>query len=431
MREKINRLANGIIDRDIPKISIAPETMNLPIKSDEIVRMDIKVNSLNNIHVKGLAYSSSYRVKVLTPSFGGQNNIIQIEIDSRFLKSGAVIEGVIDLVTNAGEFSVPYSYRVLTGQTNDVLSEIKTIEDFMIIAKEDAQTALRVFEYKDFINIPFMDDIKLRALYEAFSNRNNKPNALEEFLVAINKKEPVKVTSYTNLIDFEQVVNVLEAKITLRKNTWGYLGFAVQSSADFIELSDRYINEADFKNNKFDYKFKINSERLHRGKNEGTISFISVNQTIVVDILAYSGSGSDEYINHNKVNYKKCLYEYTKYRLRYESGSASKTECIDGMLDALNKLLTFSIRTEYVKLLKAEVYIIAGSKASAADILDSIRNTVRERRQDLVEEYILLEYLDIKVYLRDAKKKSLVRLIKRIIEDEGLYILIPLLVDLD
>ncbi len=431
MREKINRLANGIIDRDIPKISIAPETMNLPIKSDEIVRMDIKVNSLNNIHVKGLAYSSSYRVKVLTPSFGGQNNIIQIEIDSRFLKSGAVIEGVIDLVTNAGEFSVPYSYRVLTGQTNDVLSEIKTIEDFMIIAKEDAQTALRVFEYKDFINIPFMDDIKLRALYEAFSNRNNKPNALEEFLVAINKKEPVKITSDTNLIDFEQVVNDLEAKITLRKNTWGYLGFAVQSSADFIELSDRYINEADFKNNKFDYKFKINSERLHRGKNEGTISFISVNQTIVVDILAYSGSGSDEYINHNKVNYKKCLYEYTKYRLRYESGSASKTECIDGMLDALNKLLTFSIRTEYVKLLKAEVYIIAGSKASAADILDSIRNTVRERRQELVEEYILLEYLDIKVYLREAKKKSLVRLIKRIIEDEGLYLLIPLLVDLD
>jgi len=285
MREKINRLANGIIDRDIPKISIAPETMNLPIKSDEIVRMDIKVNSLNNIHVKGLAYSSSYRVKVLTPSFGGQNNIIQIEIDSRFLKSGAVIEGVIDLVTNAGEFSVPYSYRVLTGQTNDVLSEIKTIEDFMIIAKEDAQTALRVFEYKDFINIPFMDDIKLRALYEAFSNRNNKPNALEEFLVAINKKEPVKVTSDTNLIDFEQVVNDLEAKITLRKNTWGYLGFAVQSSADFIELSDRYINEADFKNNKVDYKFKINSERLHRGKNEGTISFISVNQTIVVDIF--------------------------------------------------------------------------------------------------------------------------------------------------
>ena len=219
MREKINRLANGIIDRDIPKISIAPETMNLPIKSDEIVRMDIKVNSLNNIHVKGLVYSSSYRVKVLTPSFGGQNNIIQIEIDSRFLKSGAVIEGVIDLVTNAGEFSVPYSYRVLTGQTNDVLSEIKTIEDFMIIAKEDAQTALRVFEYKDFINIPFMDDIKLRALYEAFSNRNNKPNALEEFLVAINKKEPVKVTSDTNLIDFEQVVNDLETKITLRKNT--------------------------------------------------------------------------------------------------------------------------------------------------------------------------------------------------------------------
>ena len=85
MREKINRLANGIIDRDIPKISIAPETMNLPIKSDEIVRMDIKVNSLNNIHVKGLVYSSSYRVKVLTPSFGGQINIIQIEIDSRFL----------------------------------------------------------------------------------------------------------------------------------------------------------------------------------------------------------------------------------------------------------------------------------------------------------------------------------------------------------
>lgn len=431
MREKINRLANGIIERESPKLSITPENMDLPIKSGEIVRMEIYVNSINHVHVKGLVYSSNYRLKILTPSFGGIKNKIIIEIDSRFLKSGATVDGVIDFVTNAGEYQLPYSFKVLTGQSKDVLSELKTIQDFMIIAKEDPETALRVFEYKEFINAPFMDEISIRAYYDAFLGRNNKQNALEEFLIGMKKKEPVKVSLSTEEIHFDTVSQDITEKVLLYKNNWGYLGFAVKTSADFIEVSSKHITDRDFIENTLEFSFKIKKNRLHRGKNEGTISWVSVGQTITLHISAFLSSGSDEYLNFKKVFYQKHFSNYAKNRLHFEVGKKDKQECAKKMFEALEYLSSYAERVDYVKLLRAETYVLVGAKSKAADILDSLRNSIKERRQELVEEFILLEYLDILVLGRNNKRTSLIRLMKRIIEEENLHLLLVQLVNLD
>ena len=85
MREKINRLAKGIIDQVLPEISVIPENIDMPVKSGEIIKIEINIESKNRIYAKGLVYSSNYRVSVLAPSFGGIKNKIILEIDTRFL----------------------------------------------------------------------------------------------------------------------------------------------------------------------------------------------------------------------------------------------------------------------------------------------------------------------------------------------------------
>ena len=169
MREKINRLANGIIENDTPKISINPENIDIAVQYTQDANIQIDIISENNIPIKGLAYSNNPAVKILTAKFGGITAHVYAEIDSRYLGAKEHIEGEISLITNGGEYKIPYRFRTFGGLTGETLKKLKTIEDFMIIAKEDPETALRIFEYKDFTSASFMYDMKLRALYEGLT----------------------------------------------------------------------------------------------------------------------------------------------------------------------------------------------------------------------------------------------------------------------
>ena len=65
MRERINRLAKGIIDSEVPKIKVTPTGIGDVVKSGGAIRRELVVTSENNLHIKGLVYSSNYRVKLM------------------------------------------------------------------------------------------------------------------------------------------------------------------------------------------------------------------------------------------------------------------------------------------------------------------------------------------------------------------------------
>lgn len=125
MRERINRLAKGIIDMETPALTIWPERMEEEIPADEVTRKDFFVTSGNGLHIKGLVYSSNLRVRALTGSFGGFRNRITYEIDGNKLEYGDQIEGSFYLVTNGGEKEIPYSFRVQNSASGKTLDRLK------------------------------------------------------------------------------------------------------------------------------------------------------------------------------------------------------------------------------------------------------------------------------------------------------------------
>ena len=70
-------------------------------------------------------------------------------------------------------------------------------------------------------------------------------------------------------------------------------------------------------------------------------------------------------------------------------------------------------------------------KSKAADIIDAIRENIKENRLDLVEEYLLLEYLEVVVFAKESKRPSLIRLMRRMITENHLHQLLPRLIHLD
>ena len=64
MRERINRLAKGIIEMEEPVLTIQPSVIDEEIRAGEKIRQELLANSDNGIHAKGLVYSSNIRVRV-------------------------------------------------------------------------------------------------------------------------------------------------------------------------------------------------------------------------------------------------------------------------------------------------------------------------------------------------------------------------------
>ena len=167
MRERINRLARGIIDSSVPELVIKPERIEGVLSPGESVRGEFSVQSGNDLYIKGLVYSGNERVKLESEAFGGLRNHIIYNIDTRYLEDGDTVKGSFYLVTNGGEKEIPYSLRIQTGNRTEELGSLKTPRDFAALAKKNWELALRLFEYQDFTEAPFMQVIS--ALNGKFS----------------------------------------------------------------------------------------------------------------------------------------------------------------------------------------------------------------------------------------------------------------------
>ena len=54
------------------------------------------------------------------------------------------------------------------------LGDLKTAEDFLHVAENDMETALRLLEYPDFVEVPFMQDLHVRALYDGLKGHGSR-----------------------------------------------------------------------------------------------------------------------------------------------------------------------------------------------------------------------------------------------------------------
>ena len=171
MRERINRLARGVLNSEVPVLSVRPENLRLSVRRGEMLSAEFHADSENGIQLKGLAYSDDIRVRVLTESFGGVRNRIRLTADARYLEVGDEITGHILLVTDGGEKKIEYCFTVTDGQGTELLERLKSTEDFAKVAKTDREAALRIFAYREFRSAPFLRDAERSALYGARHGR--------------------------------------------------------------------------------------------------------------------------------------------------------------------------------------------------------------------------------------------------------------------
>ena len=418
MRERINRLARGIIDMEVPEIAIQPDSLAyVEIEAGGLEKKELYITSQNGLHIKGLAYSSNPRVRVLTASFGGLRNHVIYEIDSEYLEYGDVIEGEFQLVTNGGEFTVPYTFTVQSGVSGRALKRLVEPKDFVNLAKQDYETAVQIFEYRDFAGVPLMQDRKIRSLYDGLLGRGSRYGQVEQFMIGLGLKKPVELQVDEPRRVYHTVSKDSRDTIELHRSGWGYLAVNVRVDGGFIHIGKKNFTNDDFTGGILEFPYELSAGGLHAGRNLGSITFETLNEAITVEIEVCQGSDSREAGERLRTEGNRRFERYLKLRLDYENHVGDAKKQIEQMLEEVSGLRLFSGVSARLSLLEAELYVLAARGEEAGAALADCRDEIVANRQQRPDLYCLYQYLCLKQEPDMERWESLGRLSRKYMED--------------
>lgn len=108
MRDKIERIAKGKFDNGRQVLLLSESRIALLVPVDAKSEGEFVVSSGTGNSLKGIVYSSTGRMSVENPSFLAKAARIRYVYDSRGMYGSEVEEGFFTLVTDAGEYQLPY-----------------------------------------------------------------------------------------------------------------------------------------------------------------------------------------------------------------------------------------------------------------------------------------------------------------------------------
>ncbi len=398
MKELIDKLARGIIEYELPVMEVSVSEIDETLYSEKISEGSFEVYSSNNLNLKGIVYTTHEFVKINDEDrmFSGASNIIRYCIDTEYLNEGDEIEGSINVVTNGGEAIIPFKFKIDSASMTSSIGEIKNLFHFANLVQMNYDEALTLFKSPDFVHIFLENDFYLLSMYEGLKACPLPEMALEEFLIAANKKSPTKIA----ISETEKVYGKLEEDegdvIVISKENWGYTQIDIEVDGEFLSVEKSSITSADFAGSNYELKYYVHVDKLHAGNNYGTIAFVTKNQK---EIFTVSVECEQKECEERKL-FKKSIREIFQKYIDFRVHRVDMDEWADETLNIIERMRSVSDKYVFMKLLQAQICISKGMESDASWLLESAAETLFENDKRDVELYCY--YL----YVRTIQKRN-------------------------
>ncbi len=396
MKELIGKLSRGVIEYCSPSVETSVTEIKREIKDGQTLGGAFSVFCENESELKGIIYSTSERVIPANRSFVGRDTIVKYTVDTSDCENEDVISGCFNIVTNGGEVTVPYSFEVKRGLENTQVGEIKDLFQFTNLVKTDYDQAVPVFTDSRFSECLLKDNLEYQALYEGLIKGRNVNNALEEFLIGINKKQRVVFKIDEDLRKYDSLSGDYGDIIRITKDTWGYVEINVETDGAFISECKSFLTTDDFAGNTYEYGFTIKKDRLHGGVNYGKIIFDTGFQRLEFRISVDNSGDRDACYTERKICASKLTKMYLKFRMR----RCSVNEWSDESIKIIDRLRGFDDSSNFIKLVQAQIYLSQSMDEQAGWLLGNVAEDILDEREKNVELYAY--YL----YIRTLQKRN-------------------------
>ncbi|MFA9378598.1 MAG: DUF5717 family protein [Lachnotalea sp.] len=394
MRERVEELERGDFNNNTPKIDVSTPLIEMNLNVDEICEGSFLLKSLNFYKMKGVVCTSTYRMQCVNPQFIGQEAKIQLRFNGKGICEGETIKGFIYIISNGGEFSLPFVVHIQKKVMISSIGKITNLFHFTNLAMVNWNEAYQLFKSPEFTNVFINNDTRYESMYIALtSGEFISEQSMEEFLIGIKKKSAISVKIDKMQQSFYKLSSDEREIIQISKSTWGYVKITIKAEADFIHLDNHIITTNDFIGSNYQLAYIIKKNRLHSGKNFGRIIISTIHSELVYEITA-SVHGENESNKERKDARikKKCLLELTKLYTSYRSKKINANMWAKECMGYVTKLREIDSMDQYYKLLNVQLLFIEKKNHEAHELLEEF-DFNRKAIDENVELYVYYIYL--------------------------------------
>ena len=372
MEKYIERLLDGQFEYDRGSLEFSEQRIEVTLLPGSTAEGSFRVYGPADKPVEGHVSSTEIRMKVLTPVFSGSEDTISWRFDARHLSSGDVLQGSFRIVSNRGEYMVPFVVTMDAGHVDSTMGEIRNLFHFTNLAKTDWKQARQLFMSDGFSEILSGHDAQYLSVYRGLRNSPDSGRALEEFLIATRKKQPVVFMPDQTEIRMESPDILMEESLSITRNGWGYTSLTVTADGAFLSVDRQELKEADFVGNTCRFRYRIDPAKLHAGNNFGSLVFHTAYETFRVGFLIHrtdqARAVSKTYLRKKKLTVS-LMKLYESFRMRRISAG----KWLQDAADLTGRMRTTDEDDLAFALYYAHYLITASREPEGMRLLDELR----------------------------------------------------------
>lgn len=420
MKEKITQLSRERFEYELPKIICSEDKLEIEVETGRIVKGTFTIKNTEGRHMKGLLYSSSHLLRLTETSFVGTEAVVEYIFHAEDIRAKDKINGIISIVSSCGEKELPFEIVVTEKCIEASFGEVRDLFHYANLAKINWSHAVSIFKSPDFAEIFLKKDVENLNLYNGLVKSGKYNQALEEFLVCIQKKDQIELSLSKDTASYQVKKENISDSFFVKKNTWGYLDAKVTSNQEFLQVERGNIGAADFIGASCEITYSIKNEKLRAGKNYAKITIENVCQKLeyIVEV--------EKIVKHMERDYdekkiKRCEIVLVNNYINFRSNRIAVSDYVQEMQNVLTKLegmiavkrnlgeLGYSRRLD---LYQMHLKMVAGDNAGAKEILDSLENEEHILKKNTIVDYCGYLYLKVLFTRKDSDLQYALREIR-------------------
>ena len=366
MEKKIDQLLSGKFEYKQPELLFSCKKLVVTLAAGETAHGEFYIGTEENKKIRGFITSSDRRLVPGIREFSGTTVCVPYEANTVGLVPGDVTEGWIAFTCSIGEYRLPFEIRVPKAQATTSQGTIRNSEMFTELARENFREAFRVFTSDGFFSLMEQEPVQNQAMGKGLTHQPVTYQNLEEFLIGMKKKEPVRISMEQTEMSWYEIRESFQETVTILRSGWGHLRLELETRGPFLELPKKVVMDDDFIGSQYQIPYVVRAEKLGEGKNSGKIIVRSPYQELSFEIHVSVNPENTIDIRSKEKRHGVSLYrDYLACRM----GKTEKKAWLASSRFEINELKEAGCYYPEYQLLDAFLLQKEGNYAAAKEIL--------------------------------------------------------------
>lgn len=398
MQKIINQILEGNFDYANGSLDFSCSKIEISLCSGEQYEGSFSIYASQGTYANGTVISSDFRMECLTQEFVGDGEEIFFRFHGENLEEGDVVKGNFYIVSNQGEYYIPFVATVEYRAIESSVGPIKNLFHFANLAKSDWQEAVKLYYSPEFAGILVGRDTQYADDYRALSTCEGSEQGVEEFLVRVNKKQRVEFLLEEKELILETGAeysegSVAERELTIIRNGWGFTRLFVECRGDFLFTEKEVLTDDDFLGNRCKLPVFLDGSLCRKGKNYGEVCLYNCYVTLIIPVTVRSRSSIS--MGKPQLDQKRVTVRLMEFYLAFRMKKISTTVWLKESGALVERLVARNENDVAARLFQAQMLITEERVNEAGWILDHVSELLDKGEGDstLTAYYLYLTTL--------------------------------------